>query len=237
MPKKRVLLSLIIPVRDDSVELGRNFPRIYKYLRNAYGREGFEVIISEGGSRDSTKSEAIKLSRYKNVKTLLSKRLGKGFAVKRAIGIANGAIIGFTDIDMPVPLRYVNRAVALIKKGNDIVLGSRYEKGSKTQRNFTDTFMSRVYNSTIGLVFMTKVSDHQCGFKFFRKGYIKPAASKIKSDYWFFDTELIIRARRNNAKIAAMPVAWNQRTDTKSKTGLIDIVYYTKEISRMLRSA
>ena len=61
----------------------------------------------------------------------------------------------------------------------------------------------------------SKVCDHQCGFKAFRKDKIIFIIDKIKDNHWFWDTELLIRGQRQGYKIKEIPVAWKESKSTK----------------------
>lgn len=230
-------ITLILPVRNDNEELTRNFPKIYKYMSDSYGRTGFEIIIAEGGSTDSSKVVAQKLSELYEVTACINLSGGRGFALKQAIKIAKGWVIGYTDIDLPVPLGYISKAAAAIRDGSEVVIGSRYAEGSKTKRDIIRLILSSSYNYLIRLIFQTGIYDHQCGFKFWKGSYIKRLAGKIKDDRWFFDTEMIIIARKDKARIFSMPIEWNEREYTSSKVKLSDIFYFIKAIIRELRIA
>jgi hypothetical protein len=52
------------------------------------------------------------------------------------------------------------------------------------------------------------IYDHQCGFKGFRRERILPILQKVRSDHWFWDTEILVRAQRKGERVSEFPVHW-----------------------------
>ena len=223
-------VSIIMPVYNEVENLRSNFPKVYSHMK----RLGpFEIIIAEDGSKDGTKELAMKFSRqYRNVKLLSSQyRLGRGQALKRAIVAATGDVIGYIDADLSVPLKYVDAAVDKIKSGEKLVVGSRYEPRSRTERDPSREFQSKFFNGMLFVTFGSKIKDHQCGFKFWDGKFAKQQAKMIRDDHWFFDSEAIIRAQKMGVTIYPLPVEWKEHRNTKVKRS--DIVYFIGAIAKL----
>ncbi len=224
-------LSLILPVYNGCEELRKNFMPIYnKVVRHKDG----EIIIAEDGSEDCSREVAGNFAHMKNVR-LISKgrRMGKGGAIRSAIAIAKGDIIGYMDIDLAVPLRYVEIAAKRVEEGNLIVLGSRYAKGAATERSRPRFVESVMFNVLIRIFLGSKISDHQCGFKFWNGRYIKKAIRDVKDNRWFFDSEILVRAQRNGIRPYELPVEWREGDTTK--VGRTDFLYFFSAILKLRR--
>lgn len=222
-------LSLILPVYNERDRLSKNFKSIYDEAK----RLGtFEIIIAEDGSTDGSKELANRLSKRDGVKVLSVKgRTGRGGAIKRAVKIAHGNVIGYIDIDLAVPLRYMKDAIKLVEDGHPVVTGSRYEKGSDTTRSIYRHIASKSYNLLLKVLLSSKVKDHQCGFKFWSGKYIKKAIKDIKDNHWFFDSEMLVRAERTGITPYELPVEWHEGRETKVR--LKDNIYFVKQILRL----
>ena len=70
----------------------------------------------------------------------------------------------------------------------------------------------------------SKVRDHQCGFKAFRREPLLDLLDEVCADHWFWDTELLVRAHRRGYSIKEIPVLWKSGRDTKVRL-LHDSVY------------
>lgn len=228
MAARRGKVSLILPIYNEASNLSNNFGAIYRTMEKI-GR--FEIIIAEDGSTDGSKEIAARLSRSsKNVKLLsFSGRSGRGAALKRAIGIASGSVIGYIDIDLAVPLRYVKEAVDMANRGCDVVAGSRYE-GTRVRRSASRLVASKAYNLIVSAVTGSAIDDHQCGFKFWRKGFIKKEATEAVDNHWFFDTEVLLDAQRRKMKVCTLPVSWMEHKESKVKAD--DPLYFIGAVIR-----
>lgn len=47
----------------------------------------------------------------------------------------------------------------------------------------------------VRLLLHSKLYDHQCGFKAFRRGPLLELLDEIENQHWFWDTELLVRAQ------------------------------------------
>jgi len=83
----------------------------------------------------------------------------------------------------------------------------------RPDRGLIRAFYSRLYNSGLQLFFHTRIGDHQCGFKAFKKSVLLDLIEEMGYDFkfrrgWFWDAELLIRAQRRSYKIDEFPVKW-----------------------------
>jgi hypothetical protein len=77
--------------------------------------------------------------------------------------------------------------------------------------------ISRGYNRLIKLMFNTRFSDAQCGFKAVSRAAAVKLLPLIENDRWFFDTELLILAERSGHRIFDLPVPWVDDPDSRVK--------------------
>ena len=59
------------------------------------------------------------------------------------------------------------------------------------------------------------IEDTQCGFKVYKKEVAKILFNNLQSKAMMFDLEIILRAKKNNFKIATFPVSWTNDPDSK----------------------
>jgi uncharacterized membrane protein YbhN (UPF0104 family) len=78
----------------------------------------------------------------------------------------------------------------------------------------------------------SKLRDHQCGFKAFKKSSILPLLDRVKDNHWFWDTELLVLAQKVGLKVREIPVRWRQSEDTKVRFTK-DVLYMFSQILRM----
>ena len=207
-----VEISVFLPVYNEEKILGSNLTKVYQALSELNCK--FEIVVVDDASTDKTSEVVAKLE--KKIPELRHLRYETGPTrrenLAKAFRTAKGKIIIFMDADLATDLKHLPQLIEEIKAGNDIVVGSRY-MGIKAKRVFTRRIISFLYNSFINLYFNSKIHDHQCGFKAFRREILFPLLQEMGYDEnlvrgWFWDAELLIRAQRKKLKIKEIPVNW-----------------------------
>ena len=149
-----------------------------------------------------------------------TERLGKGNAIKKGFNESTGEYVIFIDSDLPVQLHAFPGLIEGLDEGYSIVIGSRYHPDSKLNRNYYKTLKSRLYNWLINVAFKTGLSDHQCGFKSLRKKDLDEIINDVQDNKFFFDTELLIKARKKGLEIKEIPITWTDTIERKSNISL-----------------
>jgi len=195
----------------------------------------FEVIIAEDGSTDGTDRIASRLSKqYAYVIHLHSnERQGRGRALKRAFKASSGEILCYIDVDLATDMKYLEKLIrAVSTDGYDFATGSRMMSESDAKRPFKREFASRGYNFLVRFFLRSKLYDHQCGFKAFRRGPLFELLDEVENQHWFWDTELLVRAEHKGYRIIEFPVYW--RHGGSSKVDLVkDVEGMGSEIFRL----
>jgi glycosyltransferase AglD len=197
-------VSLIIPSYNEEEEIANAIACARKALK------GFEheIIVADGGSTDRT-CEIVLLEKDKRVKLLRVGGRGKGLALSLAIKSAKGSIAAFMDADLSSDIGQLGRLIDGAKKA-DISIGSRLEQGAEVRTGNKRNAARVAYNFFVRLILGSKVSDHQCGFKAFRRKKILSLLDEVKDTRWFWDTELLVLAQRKGLSIDEFPVKWKQ---------------------------
>jgi glycosyltransferase involved in cell wall biosynthesis len=212
------MISIIVPVHNEASILKKNVSRL---LEAAKALGDFQLILAEDGSTDGSREAASALASGRVILISSEKRLGRGTSLKRAIAASSGDTVIYMDADLATDLSHLKELVTRIGEGYDIVTGSRLMKGSKvTGRRALREFFSRGYNLLLRLLFMTRINDHQCGFKAFRKSSVLPLLDEVEDTHWFWDSELLIRAQKKGLKVAEIPVRWTDRKDSSVRLRL-----------------
>jgi uncharacterized protein (TIRG00374 family) len=195
----------------------------------------FEIIIAEDGSTDGTDKIASRLSKqYTYVIHLHSdERQGRGKALNRAFKAASGEVLCYIDVDLATDMKYLEKLVRAVSEGGyDFATGSRMMPESDAKRPFKRELASRGYNFLVRFLLRSKLYDHQCGFKAFKRKPLFELIGEIKNQHWFWDTELLVRAQKKGYKIKEFPVYW--RHGGASKVNLVkDVGGMGSEILRL----
>ncbi len=120
------------------------------------------------------------------------------------------------DVDLATDLRYLKPLCDAIRtEGYDFVTGSRMLPESKVERSFSRQISSKSYNFLVRVMLGSKLRDHQCGFKAFKRESVLPLLDEVKAKHWFWDTEIFVRASRKGYRIKEIPVEWKSGRKTK----------------------
>jgi glycosyltransferase involved in cell wall biosynthesis len=199
----------------------------------------FMLLIAEDGSNSSDIIERLR-KRYQNIAYFQNdRRLGRGKALREAWKKVQGDVYVYIDVDLATDLTKFDAYKNLIgeQREFDLVTGSRYIQGSSTARPRLRRSASIVYNSLIRMLFRTGVHDHQCGFKSFSRKLVEFLAADARSDTWFWDTEVIVLAKKLGFRVKEVPVYWSEKKGGRTPikrlikdiwlhgTGLLGLVY------------
>ena len=205
-------VSIILPIFNEASALESNVPRLIGHLENCNFE--YELMLCEDGSSDNSAEVARSFAlANKNIRPLIRReRLGRGKALANAVLEAKYNIIVYMDADLATDLKFLKPLVCEIEKGADISTGSRLLPGSKVmKRGLVREFASCGYNFLMRGLFNTGITDHQCGFKAFRKSSVLPILPEIRDSHWFWDSELLVLANRKGLKITEIPIEWADR--------------------------
>ena len=217
-PKKDI--SIVLPAHNEALQIEkcvREVDRAVSSLSNSY-----EIIISEDGSTDGT--DAIVTGLVGTVPNLTLQhspvRLGKGKAIKNALTTAKGEVIIFMDVDLATSLTCLPQIIKAVWEHGGLVIGSRHVEGARVQRRASRTMSSLAYNLLVRVLFLDRVRDHQCGFKAMRHD-VAEAMGAIRSNGFFFDTEMILRCKKARFPVNEVGVEWSEkRAQSASKVKL-----------------
>jgi glycosyltransferase involved in cell wall biosynthesis len=211
-----VEISVVLPAYNEANSLDIAVPKIMKTLEEI--TPSHEIIVAEDGSTDGTDKVAALLSeRYQGVKYLHRKeRLGRGTALNNAFKKASGRIIVYMDVDLATNVEQLKSLVSAVnEEGYIFATGSRMLPDSKVKRSRTRNIVSKVYNLLVRSMLGSKVKDHQCGFKAFRREPLMQLLDDVVASHWFWDTEILVRASRKGYRIKEIPVEWTSGQETK----------------------
>ena len=207
-------VSVILPVFNDKPALERAIPESIAALSEI--TDVLEVVVAEDGSTDGS-AELVQAWHEKDPRIRLlhaDERLGRGRALNRAIDAASHGIVCYYDVDLATDLIHLPELVGAIQDGADVATGSRLMPESRIIRSGEREIASRGYNLLVRTLLGSRLFDHQCGFKAFRKERILDLIPEVQATHWFWDTEVLVRGQRKGYRIAEFPVVWRQGPGT-----------------------
>lgn len=144
---------------------------------------------------------------------LVQTEKGLGYAVKCGLERSKGEVIVVMDSDGSHPIQVVPQMITLLDF-NDIVVGSRYVKGGKTQDTFTRKLISRIYCEFAKELFGLSIKDNMSGFIVAKKYVLEKYPISVSGFKW--GLELLIKSQREFIA-TEYPIIFEQRKLGKSK--------------------
>jgi glycosyltransferase AglD len=213
---KTVEVSVVFPAYN---EVDYLYPAVEKTAQAlSEFADSYEIVIAEDGSKDGTAERAEEIAqKYPYVKHIhRDQRLGRGTALKNAFKQASGKVFVYMDLDLATNLKALKPLVeAITKEGYDFSTGSRLLKDSKVERSLRRSISSKSYNFLVRLMLGSKLRDHQCGFKGFKREPTLQLLDEVRATHWFWDTEILVRVQLHGYKVKEIAVEWQSGKGTK----------------------
>jgi len=210
----RPKISVIIPAYNEAKTIRELKLEVIKALNSNSSTNHAEIIIVDDGSTDETYQYAngdgtIVLRHEKNK--------GYGAAVKYGLDHATGDILVTIDGDFQNEPKEIPALIStLIKSKADFVNGSKFLCKTKPDVPFLKRIGEIVATFLIRLIYRTKVTYSQSGFKAIKKSLydkVKP----LKEDKFGFNSELLIKSLNRGFIVKEIPVTIKPRPHGKSR--------------------
>jgi len=212
-----IYYSCIVPVYNESGRFDRGIAAIHHYLERA--GHPYEIVIVDDGSEDDTLSLGEKFAEGKtNVKVISYKpNRGKGAAVKVGVMEAAGQYVFFSDIDLSVPIEYIEQFMPVLENGTDVVIGTRRTSDATiaVHQPWYREFLGEIFRRMVRAFFVPEVTDFTCGFKSFKADVAREVFKRSRITGWTFDAETIFIADKLGYHIKEIPVVWSNEEGTK----------------------
>lgn len=207
-------LSVIMPVFNGETFIVGNTNKV-KELLTSFVDEGliddYEIIVVDDGSRDNT-FRVLRENFSSSDKVVIIRNgfnQGKGFALKNGFFNSTGDVVVLLDSDLDIPPEQIENLIYEYKKGYDVVITSKFEKGSQIKYPIFRRIVSFGFYVFIKLLFGLPFKDTQTGLKLFRREVLEVCLSRMVVKRFAFDLELLLIAYRYNFSIKSIPVRIN----------------------------
>ena len=216
--------SIVIPIFNEEEILEESTNAIFSLCKRM--EIDFEIIFSENGSTDKTKSIAEELTnKHPEIKIISNPEPNYGNALKTGFKIAKNDLVISFDIDY-YSESFLSEALKLESEYSGITASKRLGS-SEDGRRFIRRLATNFFVILLKTLFGTKLSDTH-GMKAIKKSEIEKFLPKVVSTQDIFDTELLIRIEKNGGKIKEVPAKVNEIRPS------VSLIY--KRIPRTLKS-
>ena len=209
------MLSIIVPVRNESENLNEIFHYFLKNLKDLK----FEVLIINDFSEDDTFLKAEQLSKeFNEFKVINNDKKGLGGAINLGIKSSSGSNIAIMMADQSDSIDDLKKYNSILNSQNfDAVLGSRFLQDSKiTGYPMGKLILNRIFNKFVSLIFWNKFNDYTNAFKIYKKKILLEIMPLISEDFNIF-LEIPLKIISRNYKYKIISINWMGREKGKSK--------------------
>ena len=211
------MLSIVVPCYNEEQRLPRTIEQVERYLDDK--NLDYELILVDDGSTDGTRlimDAAAERNQFVRLEALPQNR-GKGRALAEGVASARGSEILVTDADLSTPIEELEKLQAQLDQGAGVAIASRALRASRVEvsQPIYRVLMGKVFNLLVQAVLLPGIWDTQCGFKLFRADVAHDAFSRLTTDGFGYDPEVLYRAKQLGVKIAEVPVVWRNSAPTK----------------------
>jgi len=202
-----VRFSVVVPAYEEASGIGATVAAIRSALADVAAEGGLEVIVVDDGSSDGTADAALAADADQVV--VQPRNRGKGAAVRSGVLAARGRTVAFTDADLSYSPDQLLRILEAVEDGWDVAIGDRGHPEARTvvRTSKLREVGSRVINLFGYAVLLGSFRDTQCGLKGFRSDVGRFLFSRMRTDGFAFDIELLHLVERHELSLAQVPVA------------------------------
>jgi dolichyl-phosphate beta-glucosyltransferase len=130
--------------------------------------------------------------------------------------VARGDLVLLADVDLSAPLAETHKLAAALARGADVAVGSRALHGAHVEETpLPRELMGRMFNAFVRAATALDVRDTQCPLKLLDTKLAHRLTEEQMATGFAFDVELLLRARREGARIVEVPIAFHHDRDSR----------------------
>jgi undecaprenyl-phosphate 4-deoxy-4-formamido-L-arabinose transferase len=208
-------LSVVVPIFNEEDNIAQLWGRLHRVLRENYDGRGWEVVMTDDGSRDGSLGMLMEIARSEpRVKVIeFNRNYGQHSAIFAAFAHCSGQVVVTMDADLQNPPEEIPKLTAKIDEGYDVVGGWR--QGRQENDSVFRTMPSRIVNAMTRKTTGVQLHDYGCMLRAYGRGVID-AMLHCKERSSFIPALANSFARR----ITEIPVAHAERAAGESKYGI-----------------
>jgi glycosyltransferase involved in cell wall biosynthesis len=208
------LVSLVVPVRNEHEGIGRFLSDLEAGLAGV----PHEILICYDSDDDTTLTAIAALAPPPLGIRFVKNTIGAGpsCAIRAGLRAALGDVVVVTMADSSDPPEAIVRMAEVVRKGADVVSGSRYMRGGRQIGGPPlKTFLSRAAGLSLHFVAGIPTHDATTSFRAFSQRFLREVPLESTTGFTF-GIEATVKAHRLGYVVSEVPVTWTDRTAGKS---------------------
>jgi glycosyltransferase involved in cell wall biosynthesis len=198
------LVSVVIPCLNEA----QNIEECVAEASQALARMGVEgeVVVADNDSED----DSARLAERAGARVVIERRRGYGSAYLAGFAASQGRYIVMADADLTYDFKEIPRFVAALEEGAEMVIGDRMDSIQPGAMPWLHRYVGNpLLTGLLNLLFRTGVKDAHCGMRALRRDVL--GRLDLRTTGMEFASEMVIRASKENLKIAEFPIEYHPR--------------------------
>jgi Glycosyl transferase family 2 len=198
------LVSVVIPCLNEAA----NIERCVTAAREALAGMGVsgEVVVADNDSEDDSAA----LAQRAGARVVHERRRGYGSAYMAGFAASRGRYIVMADADLTYDFNEIPRFVAALEEGAQLVMGDRMDNIRPGAMPWLHRYVGNpVLTGLLNLFFDTGIKDAHCGMRALRRDVLE--LLDLRTTGMEFASEMVIRASKENLRIAEFPIEYHPR--------------------------
>jgi len=198
------LVSVVIPCLNEA----ENIESCVTAALEAIMRMGVpgEVVVADNNSED----DSARLAEQAGARVVVERRRGYGSAYLAGFAASRGRYIVMADADLTYDFHEIPRFVAALEDGAEMVIGDRMDNIQPGAMPWLHRYVGNpILTGLLNLFFRTGISDAHCGMRALRREVLPRL--DLRTTGMEFASEMVIRASKENLRIAEFPIEYHPR--------------------------
>ncbi len=165
-----------------------------------------EVVVADNNSED----DSARLAAEAGARVVVERRRGYGSAYLAGFAASRGRYIVMADADLTYDFNEIPRFVEELEKGAELVMGDRMDNIQPGAMPWLHRYIGNpILTGLLNLFFRTGINDAHCGMRALRREVLPRL--DLRTTGMEFASEMVIRASKENLRIAEFPIQYHPR--------------------------
>jgi hypothetical protein len=202
--RAETLVSVVIPCLNEAANIEACVLSARRVLERM-GVEG-EVVVADNGSSDNSAA----LAQAAGARVVLETRRGYGSAYLAGFAASRGRYIVMADADLTYDFDDIPRFVAALEEGAEMAIGDRMDNIQPGAMPWLHRYVGNpLLTGLLNFLFRTGINDAHCGMRAVRREALERL--DLRTTGMEFASEMVIRASKENLRIAEFPIEYHPR--------------------------
>lgn len=202
--RTETLVSVVIPCLNEAENI-EACVRAARRVLQGMGIEG-EVVVADNGSSD----DSARLAQAAGARVVLETRRGYGSAYLAGFAASRGRYIVMADADLTYDFDDIPRFVAALEAGAEMAIGDRMDNIQPGAMPWLHRYVGNpLLTGLLNFLFSTGINDAHCGMRAVRRDVLERL--DLRTTGMEFASEMVIRASKENLRIAEFPIEYHPR--------------------------